>query len=918
MIPLKSILVPPEISHHIQVANGQHAHRPPAIDNHILAARWLAYRTRLAELTESPSGQSKFAVSAQKFNVGMVEVRRTAQKLASAIEAVVRIVAKSENAPKELKDAISMRCEIRCEIFEYTDSKSSFMLKQQPNLATLSLQLGPKTTGTSTMAGRQEFQNQLEGILGLWIWSLTANPNVETLDKEGRFTISKAAENPTRRTISTSRSIAQTDLKLWVSDQIPTMLENEVQLDPAEAGDPSIIWNSEENPFKRLSRKATEPFDERNVRFFGWYAAEIPPAQLPDAPKIWTVPTNSSLSLLCAQEIFGSFVKSLLGNMDDIGEATIIENPPHFRLGNPLVSNIVKAFTASQLGSESDALLCTLPGIISQLQLSSLKEALTAAQKSANHHRRQKDWTQAQATLKWAWENCTGGNFSRYHGEPTEELANESMVLLGELYRFALCDPDPNARSFGFTGIEWFKELRSDPSRPLADSAVKIIDRYCAVKKAVESAEQLSKDRIHSALQCEHLQETLIYLTLMGATMTSNQKGDFLCLAASKGWTEVVFNLLELATDPNYRDSTSRTPLSYAAENGSVNVVKDLLERGVFKNPEDDQDMTPLSYASKKGQIPIVELLLRNSPILLDLVNKKGKSPLWYAAFGGHEEIVLKLLKKGAKVKTDNDRQNQILLQPARDGNERIVQILLEKGARVDTETKLQVTPLHQAAKNGHERIVQILLEKGARVNAETQFKETPLHKAAYHGHETIVQDLLERGARVNTETKFRETPLHHAAYYGHDRIVQILLEKGAGIDTETLFQATPLYQAAYSGHHSTVQILLERGADITPRTKNRSALVCAAMNRHERTVQILLDRGADVNVNSRSGTALHHAARDRQESMVQILLENNADVHATDCFGMTPLHRAIECGCERIDQMLLENGAQVNIVNSK
>ena len=81
----------------------------PAIDNHNLAARWLAYRTRLAELTESRSGQSKLAVSAQKFNVGMVEVRRTAQKLASAIEAVVRIVAKSENAPKEWKDAISMR-----------------------------------------------------------------------------------------------------------------------------------------------------------------------------------------------------------------------------------------------------------------------------------------------------------------------------------------------------------------------------------------------------------------------------------------------------------------------------------------------------------------------------------------------------------------------------------------------------------------------------------------------------------------------------------------------------------------------------------------------------------------------------------------------------------------------------------------
>jgi hypothetical protein len=130
-----------------------------------------------------------------------------------------------------------------------------------------------------------------------------------------------------------------------------------------------------------------------------------------------------------------------MGVVDEIGSIHIQEDEPDFRVGNRLVSEIVKSFTESQLGLESEALLRILPAVITCLGMPSSESALMTAVKSANQHRRKKEFEKAEAILKWAWTTCAVIP-SHNHRVLPEDLTELAAVALGELYRFALRDPD--------------------------------------------------------------------------------------------------------------------------------------------------------------------------------------------------------------------------------------------------------------------------------------------------------------------------------------------------------------------------------------------------------------------------------------------------------------------------------------------
>ncbi|KAL2004632.1 hypothetical protein VTN00DRAFT_3368, partial [Thermoascus crustaceus] len=62
--------------------------------------------------------------------------------------------------------------------------------------------------------------------------------------------------------------------------------------------------------------------------------------------------------------------------------------------------------------------------------------------------------------------------------------------------------------------------------------------------------------------------------------------------------------------DPNSKDNTGRTPLSWAASHGQGAVVQLLLEKGVDPDSKDEDGRTPLSWAAYYGHEAVVKLLL--------------------------------------------------------------------------------------------------------------------------------------------------------------------------------------------------------------------------------------------------------------------------------------------------------------------
>ncbi|NWR44619.1 ASB10 protein, partial [Regulus satrapa] len=202
----------------------------------------------------------------------------------------------------------------------------------------------------------------------------------------------------------------------------------------------------------------------------------------------------------------------------------------------------------------------------------------------------------------------------------------------------------------------------------------------------------------------------------------------------------------------------------------------------------------------------------------------------------------------------------------------------------------------------------------------------TPLHITASRGHTACLRLLLLRGAAVDLAPGGR-TALHGACAAAHADCVRLLLRAGA--DPEALSEDgyRPLHLCRSSDSIECVRQLLQHGASVNSQTEeeNDTALHVASRHGLAEHVQLLLHHGAELEVKNKEGQTPLNAAcaqrhqpqdMDRYYRVCQLLVESGASINAADRDRQHPLHLACKNANARIAELLLAQGANVNVMN--
>jgi ankyrin repeat protein len=420
--------------------------------------------------------------------------------------------------------------------------------------------------------------------------------------------------------------------------------------------------------------------------------------------------------------------------------------------------------------------------------------------------------------------------------------------------------------------------------------------------------------------------------------------------ASLSGNTELVQYLIANNADINASAKDKSTPLHLAIEEGHDKVVALLVKAGADVMASRNDGKNTLHLASEGKSIKCLQIILSANNVDVNVKDYDDHTPLILAARSGNIDALKLLIQKGSSINSKDKKGATSLFESCRWSSD-CTEYLISHGAEVNVRDMYGYTPLHWAAMFANPKSIKLLLEHGVTIDAKDKKGNTALHYAVQCccdskcGHNEVINILLSYGANVDIKNNDNDTPEQVAIIYGRGDFgklirtysrnkLDIFIAAAEGyVDNLKLFLQhtpsitnnrdkhgyTPLHVAAMAGNADCVRILLDAGADVQARDANgQTPIECTLKSDFGAIASLLINYEGLGKKGKDSETAhelLSGAASMGKIHIMQVLLDYGVKANSEDVKQDSPLFAAVVAGRSNIVKMLLERGADVNVV---
>jgi ankyrin repeat protein len=428
----------------------------------------------------------------------------------------------------------------------------------------------------------------------------------------------------------------------------------------------------------------------------------------------------------------------------------------------------------------------------------------------------------------------------------------------------------------------------------------------------------------------------IIYLTVFIALANSQTKNDSLFIDfINQNKLDEVKKLVRNGVNINgFKDY--QIPLILASQKGFYEIAETLIAANANVNILNKRGSTPLMMATYYGQKSVLNLLLNNKADVSYVSESNGYRAFDWALENNQVECLSILINAWLKVLYNQSQISTLINNIANDKPINSINIksidkkalsfvlnycltenklsifkeLVSMGADINSHNQSAYAPLALASRLGKMEFVIFMIEKAnANVNIGNDGNDEacPLIQAARGGQLEIGKYLISKGADVNKKNGRGYTALSMSINYNRPKFTQLLIQNGANPQIIASDLSTPLETALLNYDTLALRLIFKYSVLNSAKSKLEHDAV-----KNDNFAELDLQKNPAL-----ASALLNYAAYKNDTILFNILISKKVNLNIKCPLGYYPLSVAAFAGNKSIVKLCLKEKVDVNATNS-